>query len=162
MSSRFELESVDRFVGGTVGEPGSRTFYLQVVVGRSVVSFKCEKFHIAGLAEHLDKLLVDLPATTTDAHGFPPLSTPVFGEWSVGAVALGYESSSDRIVIELNESDAESVPEDDRGKARFFLSREQARAFVVNGPPLVSAGRPTCRLCGSSIDPEGFNCPCYN
>ena len=162
MSSRFELEGVDRFVAGTVGEPGNRTFFLQVVVGRSVVSFKCEKFHVAGLAEHFDKLLVDLPATAVTADGFAPLTSPVFGEWSVGAIAYGYEPSGDRIVVELNEAEDETVSEDDRGRARFFVTRDQARTFVLNGPLLVSAGRPTCRLCGYPIDPDGFNCPCYN
>ena len=162
MSSRFELGMADRFVAGTVGEPGGRTFYLQVTVGRSSVSFKCEKFHVAGLADHLGKLLVDLPSETTASEPFGSLSMPVFTEWSVGNIALGYEPSEDRVVIELHETEDETVEEDDRGRVRFFVSRAQAKAFADNGPGLVAAGRPTCRLCGSAIDPEGFSCVCFN
>jgi len=33
----------DRFIAGTVGEPGNRTFYLQAVDDSRVVSVLCEK-----------------------------------------------------------------------------------------------------------------------
>ena len=162
MSSRFELEMADRFLAGTVGEPGDRTFYFQVTVGRSSVSFKCEKFHVGGLADHLAKLLIDLPSLSAVSEPFGALAMPVFAEWSVGNIALGYEPSQDRIVIELHEVEDDSIPVEDRGRVRYFISRAHAKAFVDNGPALVGAGRPTCRLCGSSIDPDGFNCVCFN
>ena len=37
----------DRFIAGTVGQPGSRTFYLQAVHDKRVVSVLCEKQQVA-------------------------------------------------------------------------------------------------------------------
>ena len=34
----YEFKSVDRFICGTVGEPGEREFYLQVRAGSALVS----------------------------------------------------------------------------------------------------------------------------
>ena len=41
----------DRFVAGTVGEPGNRTFYLQAVHEKRVVSVMLEKQQVAVLAD---------------------------------------------------------------------------------------------------------------
>src|SRR5690625_5829878 len=47
----------DRFVVGTVGPPGSRTFYLQARTGQRVVSVALEKEQTAALAEKIDEVL---------------------------------------------------------------------------------------------------------
>ncbi len=46
----------------------------------------------------------------------------------------------------------------DRGMGRLSLTRTQAAAIVRRGWDLVSAGRPTCALCGRPIDPDGHSC----
>jgi uncharacterized repeat protein (TIGR03847 family) len=43
----------DRFVAGTVGQPGNRTFYLQAVHDKRVVSVELEKQQVAVLAERI-------------------------------------------------------------------------------------------------------------
>src|SRR5690625_4389571 len=53
----------DRFVVGTVGEPGSRTFYLQARTGHDLLSVVLEKEQSATLAESIDMLLDELMAT---------------------------------------------------------------------------------------------------
>ena len=50
----------DRFVAGTVGEPGSRTFYLQAVHDTRVISVMLEKQQVEMLAERIDALLVEI------------------------------------------------------------------------------------------------------
>ena len=47
----------ERFVVGTVGEPGARTFFLQAREGARVVSVALEKQQVTVLAERLDELL---------------------------------------------------------------------------------------------------------
>ena len=47
----------DRFVAGTVGEPGNRTFYLQAVHDTRVISVMLEKEQVAVLAERIAALL---------------------------------------------------------------------------------------------------------
>jgi uncharacterized repeat protein (TIGR03847 family) len=53
-------------------------------------------------------------------------------------------------------------PAVDRGMGRLSLTRTQAAAIVRRGWDLVSAGRPTCALCGRPIDPDGHSCPRTN
>ena len=50
----------DRFVAGTVGQPGNRTFYLQAVHDARVVSVILEKQQVAVLAERIGALLVEV------------------------------------------------------------------------------------------------------
>ena len=57
MSSSFRFDEPEAFTAGTVGEPGARTFFLQVVEAGQVVSLKCEKQQVAALAQYLAELL---------------------------------------------------------------------------------------------------------
>ena len=53
----FSYDPPDRFVAGTVGQPGERTFYLQASAGRRITSVALEKAQVSRLAERLDELL---------------------------------------------------------------------------------------------------------
>ena len=55
--SVVEFNQPARFVAGTVGEPGSREFYLQVRDARRVEGVAIEKQQVALLAERLEELL---------------------------------------------------------------------------------------------------------
>src|SRR5437879_12922244 len=58
MSRRiFSFNEPERFIAGTIGEPGGRTFFLQARDGRRVVSIVLEKAQVAVLAERLGALL---------------------------------------------------------------------------------------------------------
>ena len=57
---RFIFDPPERFVAGTVGEPGDRTFFLQARDGGRVVSVVLEKVQVAVLAERLGDLLDEL------------------------------------------------------------------------------------------------------
>ncbi len=50
----------DRFVAGTVGQPGNRTFYIQAVHDARVVSVVLEKQQVAVLAERIGALLLEV------------------------------------------------------------------------------------------------------
>ena len=50
----------DRFVAGTVGQPGNRTFYIQAVGDSRVVSVILEKQQVAVLAERIGALLLEV------------------------------------------------------------------------------------------------------
>lgn len=66
----------DRVVIGTIGQPGDRTFYLQVRAGTQIVSIALEKQQSAQLAEKIDEILDQL--LTIDGNPFSvPTSTPV-------------------------------------------------------------------------------------
>ena len=54
------FRSPDRFVAGTVGQPGNRTFYLQAVHDKRIVSVILEKQQVAVLAERIEALLLEI------------------------------------------------------------------------------------------------------
>ena len=172
MGSSFDLPGVDRFVAGTIGPAGQRTFFLQAVRGDQVVSLRLEKQQVALLAEHLDRLLQthEMPEVAPAHMG--DLVEPVLEEWVVGSMMVAINERAGRIVViaqERTEGDDEDdddedddLDEHDGGEARFALTRDQVEAFVDGARGLVSAGRPTCRLCGGPMDAEGHACPRWN
>ena len=99
----------DRFVAGTVGQPGNRTFYLQAVHDARVVSVVLEKQQVAVLAERIGALLLEVnrrfgtpvPPETGEVEDLSPLVTPVDAEFRVGTMGLGWDSEAQTVVVEL-------------------------------------------------------------
>jgi uncharacterized repeat protein (TIGR03847 family) len=174
VSTSFEVIDPIRFTTGAVGDPGARTFFIQATylterAEQHTLSLKLEKQQVAALCEYLAGILADLPAPESPLPDDLDLVEPVVAEWTVGTLAVAYEQAGDRIVLvaeELqldDELDEESVEVfSDPATARFVLQREQVAAFIEKGASSVSAGRPTCRLCGRPIDPDGHHCPRLN
>jgi len=161
MSPSFDLEVLDRFTVGTVGPPGQRTFYLQARQSRTLVTLKCEKEHVRGLADYLADFLTKLPAAGTEPSREAALLEPIEAAWIVAALGVGYDEADDRIVLvakELVEEDAA----DEAATARFRITRAQATAFVERARALIKAARPICPMCGSPKDPGGHICPRSN
>ncbi|BCJ56418.1 hypothetical protein Asp14428_78930 [Actinoplanes sp. NBRC 14428] len=119
------FEPPERFVAGTVGEPGDRTFFLQARGGGRVISVALEKGLVSLLAEKLEELLaeagrrfgVDLPETSPLAvNDNEPLDTPVDEEFRVGTLGLAFDVDTTTVVIEAieaGEGDAEVELDDD-------------------------------------------------
>jgi uncharacterized repeat protein (TIGR03847 family) len=163
----FIFDDPDRFVAGTVGEPGDRAFYLQARKGGALVSVGIEKVQVAALAERLDDLLdaVDAPAQghSADDHG---LEEPVVELFRVGAMALAWDSGAEAIVIEAQtpteDGEYAELPDDaEEGPdlLRVRIDAAHARGFVQRAEALLTAGRPACPFCGQPLDPQGHFCP---
>lgn len=175
MSVFYDFDEVDVFTVGALGVPGQRTFVLQVRRGKERVTVKCEKQQAAAIAEHLRRILHDLPPPSeTPVPGSLEIAEPVEAAFVLGPVGLGYDRAADRVLIQLDEfvpiddddddeADDESLlDDDDRSRVRVYLTPGQAQAFVEQAETLVAAGRPTCRWCGFPIDPDGHPCPRMN
>ncbi len=180
----FLYDPPERFVAGTVGEPGARTFFLQARAAGRVTSVALEKQQVALLAEQIDKLLDEVlrisgddspipPATEDPADDLAPLDQPIDEEFRVGTLALGWDPQTERLVIVAQapgEEDAEvagpAIDEDDTVDGpdvlRVRLTGEMARAFAKRANSVVSAGRPACPFCGLPLDPAGHICPRSN
>jgi uncharacterized repeat protein (TIGR03847 family) len=175
----FAFDPPERFVAGTVGQPGARTFYLQASGNGRTVSVALEKLQVSALAERLDDLLDEVrrrqggdspvPAVApTQLEDVAPLDTPVEDEFRVGTLALAWDEDDEIVIIEAQsvEEDAESeAPSDAETNAdmlRVRLSPAVARAFAKRALRVVAAGRPPCPLCGNPLDPEGHICPRQN
>jgi uncharacterized repeat protein (TIGR03847 family) len=107
------FEPPERFVAGTVGEPGDRTFFLQARGGGRVVSVALEKVQVSLLAEKLEELLteatrrfgVDLPEPPAPAGpDNEPLDVPVDEEFRVGTLGLAFDVDTTTVVIEAIEA----------------------------------------------------------
>jgi uncharacterized repeat protein (TIGR03847 family) len=163
----------ERFVAGTVGAPGDRSFYLQAIQEARTVSVLLEKQQVSVLAERITALLQevarrfgsDVPEGTDDPDA-DPLAVPLEEEFRVGTMGLGWDADSRSIVVELlavsEEEVDESVVLDDTEEGpdalRVFLSPDQARAFAERAERVVSAGRAPCPLCAEPLDPAGHVC----
>lgn len=162
MTLFYEFESVESFTTGTVGQPGSRTFFMQARQGEQRVAVKCEKQQVEAVSDYLRTLLNDLPPP--EDRPIPSaleLTTPVEGVFVLGPIGLGYDRGNDRLIIQLEEV---GDPDDETGggQIRVFLTRGQATAFCDHAENVVASGRPDCRWCGLPIDPDGHPCPRMN
>src|SRR5262245_26487919 len=166
----------ERFVAGTVGTPGQRTFFLQARAGARVTSVALEKQQVAVLAERIDQLLDEVMASSDNQALIPavapldlddnePLEQPIQEEFRAGTMTLAWDPFAERVVIEvfpyteaavvspeqLDEDLEEPEPDE------VFLVRltpGAARAFVKRAADIVEAGRPSCPFCGGPIDTD--------
>ncbi len=185
----FLYDPPDRFVAGTVGLPGRRTFFLQASASGRTTSVALEKAQVEALAERVDELLDEVvrrsggnapvpavaPAEVDDTE---PLESPVDEEFRVGTMALAWDGEGERMVVEaqavveleadsdedLAEAEERLLQDDENGPPmlRVRLSGAMARSFAKRALEVVNAGRPPCPLCSLPLDPEGHVCPRQN
>ena len=167
----MDLGPVDRITADAVGEPGSRTFYLQARNGDDVVTLIVEKEQVRLLAASVLDLLatIGLETETGPDEDAMDLEEPFEPRWRAGRLSIGYEEDSDQFLLEIEEFQPE-LEEDDpslllRENAelmRLWASREQMFALSRHAATVVDRGRPTCQFCGNPLDPEGHACPAMN
>ena len=170
----------ERFVAGTVGEPGNRTFFLQARAGARVVSVSLEKQQVAALAERVDELLDEVMTEAQTRDVVPavatlglvdddPLDSPIEEEFRAGTMTLSWDPDEERVVIEVfpvgeelvGMSEPEAELEDAPEPSEVFVVRieaARARAFVQRTNKIIGAGRPSCPFCGQPVDPDGHLC----
>ena len=178
MSPRiFLFDPVERFVVGTVGVPGERTFFIQARTGTRLVSVALEKAQVAAIADRVLQILreVRLSEPLTIFQRTPnddqPLETPIDEEFRVGVIGLAY--LADRRLIEI---DLQAIAESDNAEdelleidtssdqeiLRVMMNLGYAESFAKRANSVVSAGRAPCPFCGGPIDPNGHLCPRAN
>jgi uncharacterized repeat protein (TIGR03847 family) len=170
----FDFDSPDRFVAGTVGEPGARSFFLQARQGGALVSVGLEKTQVAALAGRISELLDtveglagELPAQVR--RDDRPLEEPTVELFRVGAMALAWDATAGRIVIEaqpVTEDGAFAEVPDQAPEGpdllRVRVEPSRARDFIRRAASLVAAGRPACPFCGQPLEATGHFCPKTN
>ena len=174
----------ERFVAGTVGPPGQRTFFLQARSGARVTSVSLEKQQVTVLAERIDELLDELlraheaedtipavpPVALEDSE---PLEQPIVEEFRAGTMTLSWDPADERVVVEVFPFTEEGVvepgtPEEEIEEPEpdevlvVRLPAGAARAFCKRAQAVVEAGRAPCPFCGGPLDPSGHLCPRAN
>jgi uncharacterized repeat protein (TIGR03847 family) len=169
---RYVFESPDRFVVGTVGQPGDRVFFLQAAGRGQVVTVGLEKTEVTALAEGLNTLLgqvgqtqgIALPAAADVEIDLAPLDAPFQEDFHLGQLTVSWDGH--RVFVEAAGLSPGEMrlpeSEDELDSLRVGLSIRQARAFIERARTIVAAGRPPCVLCGRPDDPAGHFCPRLN
>jgi uncharacterized repeat protein (TIGR03847 family) len=183
---RYLFDPPERFVAGTVGRPGERTFFLQAREGSRVVSVVLEKAQVAVLADRLGDLLSELErrgvaAAVAASEGTQvvapdadtgPLDEPLNEAFRAGSLTLGWDGDDGLVLVEAraqSEDGEEIDPDEDDDEdedgpdlLRVRMSADAARSFVARAARIVASGRPPCPLCGAPLDPQGHICPRRN
>lgn len=150
----------DRFIAGTVGEPGSRSFYLQVREAGELMSIALEKEQLIALAERLSIMLRELriPQVQGNLLEFnsdnSPLESPVSDDFRAQAIAIAYDENLEKIDVELESEETELVA--------IFLTLPQTRSFIRRSQLVINSGRAVCPFCSAPISPQGHLCPRAN
>lgn len=180
-------DAPDRFVAGTVGTPGERTFFLQAREGNRITSVVVEKQQVSVLAEHMERVLDEvlrrntgdnaMPPAAKRANDVSPLDAPITEEFRVGTMTIAWDPSIDRVVVELfSNVDVEETETEEASQPAVAdeaeieadevivvkITAAYARSFVARANALVAAGRPPCPFCLQPIDAEGHICPRSN
>ena len=185
---RYLFDPPERFVAGTVGQPGDRTFFLQARDGARIVSIVMEKVQVAVLAERLGELISELerrgvPEPAPASAGLldesaevsddsAPLDEPLNEAFRAGSLTLGWDGGAEKVLVEARaqSEDGEAIDpdedddddEDGPDLLRVRISLAAARSFVTRAAQVVASGRPPCPLCGAPLDPQGHICPRRN
>ena len=172
-----QFDPADRFVAGTVGQPGERSFYLQARSGNRIISVLIEKDQVSALAARLALLLRELRRNDPTFHivsmtrDDEPLESPITEEFRVGAISLSWLSDRELVAIDFHsvdesESDQQTIEEVEASEStdllRVILTPAQTELFIGRANAVVGAGRPPCPLCGLALDPRGHLCPRAN
>jgi len=120
----YDFGVPDRFVTGTVGQPGHRTFFVQARKGTAIVSAVLEKVQVQVLAERLALLLAEVArrgvqvpeALAPSDDDTAPLGEPLVEAFRVGTMTLGWDSEREQVVVEARaqqESDEDDEEEEE-------------------------------------------------
>lgn len=164
---KYEFTTPERFVAGTVGEPGERAFYLQIRSNSRLFSVAVEKAQVQAISARLEVMIAEIRKSNPlmiieklpidDA----PLESPIDAEFQIGAMSLAWDEESTLICVELFE--LEDDEEDSEGEVvEINVTVAMAAAFAARSKAVVNAGRLPCPFCGIPIDPRGHLCPRAN
>lgn len=164
---KYEFTTPERFVAGTVGEPGERAFYLQIRSNSRLFSVAVEKAQVQAISARLEVMIAEIRKSNPlmiieklpidDA----PLESPIDAEFQIGAMSLAWDEESTLICVELFE--LEDDEEDSEGEVvEINITVAMAAAFAARSKAVVNAGRLPCPFCGIPIDPRGHLCPRAN
>lgn len=170
----FNLEKVDRFTLGTVGQPGERQFFIQARKLGQVFSFALEKAQAQALTDRFHEILKEARLNKVQLdRDVAPLDTPIDSEFELGVMSISWKYDSESIVFEAQgvtnlQSDRvfEEIVGDDVQDAppilRLTLTPKQVRSFIERANSVIKAGRQPCMFCGGPINLEGHFCPRAN
>jgi uncharacterized repeat protein (TIGR03847 family) len=140
MSGQIHLfDPAERFVAGTVGVPGERTFFLQARKGSRLLSVSLEKAQVAALADRIQQILREVrnsePLTLFERveRDDQPLESPIDEEFRVGVIGIAYLSDRKMVEIDLQAIADSQSPEDEELLMELSESQDILRVLIPLG-----------------------------
>ncbi|MHB8618809.1 MAG: DUF3090 family protein [Chloroflexota bacterium] len=151
----FDLGRATGILADAVGRPGNRRFRILARNDYDMANLWVEREQLQAMAEAIEKLLVDIPATAEhDPDRLPREGALSFDlrpaiEFRVAQLALGYEEKNRLFMILAHDIEAnqQSSP-----TFTCLVSRTQLQAFGFAVYGLIAAGRPRCPICNLPLD----------
>lgn len=139
------------------GEPGGRTFQLRVLAGDGQsASLWMEKQQLQALSLALTQLLAQLDQQAQpgrEVQGFPE---PPDHDFRVGRMAIGFDTATNTVVLHVFREGRDD--EEDEPDVLVRVAEKDCASLNTTLQEIISAGRPTCPLCGASMDAGGHVC----
>ena len=172
---KYPLGAVSSIEAQTFGEPGQRTFRLDLHSGPAYCSVWMEKEQLFQLAVHLrdsvGRLSQEDREKDSDLREESWSGSELTIDFKAGQMLLSYDQASNAFYIQAYERETDDPGEEDTPQndepgetesVGFWITTAQAGVMAEEALKICAAGRPTCFLCGQPINPEGHACPRAN
>ena len=172
---KYPLGAVSSIEVLTFGEPGLRTFRLDVHSGPAYCSIWMEKEQLFQLGVYLQDRVGRLTPEEREKESDLQEESWSGGELTVdfkaGQMLLSHDQDGHAFYLQAYERETdepaqeESPRNDGPGNTEsvgFWITTAQAGVLGEQALKICAAGRPTCFLCGQPINPDGHACPRAN
>lgn len=172
---KYPLGAVSSIEALTFGEPGHRTFRLDIHSGPANCSIWMEKEQLFQLGVYLQGAVGRLSQEERDKES--NLQAEIWSgaelaiDFKAGQMLLSHDQDSNAFYLQAyqretdDRAEEESPQSDEPGDAEsvgFWITTAQAGSLAEEALKICAAGRPSCFLCGQPINPEGHACPRAN
>ena len=172
---KYPLGAVSSIEALTFGEPGLRTFRLDIHSGPAFCSIWMEKEQLFQLGAYLrdgvGRLTPEEREKESDLREGSWSGGELTVDFKAGQMSLSHDRGSNAFYLQAFERETDEPVEEDNPRTDgpagtesvgFWITTAQAAALGEEALKICAAGRPTCFLCGQPIDPDGHACPRAN
>ncbi len=139
------------------GEPGARTFQMRVVgTNDQSASLWMEKQQLQALSLALTQLLAQLDQLAQPGREVQDFPAPPDHDFRVGRMAIGFDTATNTVVLHVFREGRDEDEDDPDVLVR--VAEKDCSSLNTTLQEIISAGRPTCPLCGASMDAGGHVC----
>ena len=167
---KYALGRLSQVEAVTFGQPGRRTFRLDLHSGSAFCSLWLEKEQLLQLGVYLRDYVASLSAeekareSAPQEPGWPGGETTL--DFKAGQMFLSHDKESNSFYMQAHEREMDDEgrerPPEEAESVSFWMTMTQASELAEESLRICAAGRPTCFLCGQPINPEGHVCPRAN
>ena len=156
----YYLGIIDKIVPSADGDPGERTFLLQLegIDGTARLWLEKEQLlELAQVSEHMYDMFNETSNLDTHTQETSSINLEHTDfECQIGRFSLYHNPEQDLFVIEADEI---SYGERSGKAIEFLISLSQLSNLSSQAFMICAAGRPYCDLCGLPMDPDFHICP---